>query len=141
MRLDVVSGVCLLGEDGKGSSLWEAEVDCVEGDDEVFVVIDLLKGANYAWLTADRPDEVFVGDGVLQAHALLVDPGEMVLVDGQRVVPVEAKPAGRLVSLCETSLCLGECIQALEPRVHLVGILVRTFTWDGSFDHGEAITD
>ncbi len=45
--------------------LGEAEVHCVEGDDEIFGVVDLLECIYNAWLATNTPRKVFVGHGVL----------------------------------------------------------------------------
>lgn len=74
--------------------LGELEVDSVKGHDQVLVVVDLLKSANNTRLTANTPDKVLVRESVVQAHALLVDQGQLVLVHGGKVVAVESKLAG-----------------------------------------------
>jgi hypothetical protein len=73
--------------------LGEAEVHGVKRHDEVFVVVDLLKSIDHTRLATDGPGEVLVGDSVLQAHALLGDVWELVLVDGAEVLAIEAEVA------------------------------------------------
>jgi hypothetical protein len=75
--------------------LGEAKVHGVKRYDEVFIVVDLLKGIDHTWLSTDGPGKVFVGDSVLQAHALLGDGWELVLVYGAEVLAIEAKVAVR----------------------------------------------
>ena len=73
--------------------LWEAKVDCVEGDDEVFIIVDFLESLDDAGLAADVPDELLVGNAVVHAHTFLVDEGKTVFVDRRRVIAVVAKVA------------------------------------------------
>ena len=60
--------------------LWEPEVDCIERYDEILVVVDLFECFSYSRLATDGPCKVFVRHSILQAHALLVDPRQLVLV-------------------------------------------------------------
>lgn len=79
--------------------LWKTEVDSIERYDEILGVIDLLKGTDYAWLTSNCPSEILVSDGILQAHALLIDPWEVVFVDSREIIPVKAKVAEEVCQL------------------------------------------
>lgn len=63
----------------------------VKRDEQVFSVVDLLKGLHDAGLAADVLDNLLVGGAVAEAHALLVDVGQMVDMDCRRVVGVEAQ--------------------------------------------------
>jgi hypothetical protein len=67
---------------GEVLAVGEAVVDGVEGDNEVFGVIDFLEGGDDTGLRADVPDEVLVRGGVVQKHTLLINDGEFVRVDG-----------------------------------------------------------
>lgn len=99
----------------------EAEVDGVEGDDQVFVVVDLLEGGHDRRLGAHFPHEVLVCDSVVETHALLVDDGQLVLGDGGLVGAVEAE------------------LEVFQVGEHVVGVLADPLGGDGAFDHGEAI--
>ena len=78
-------------------SVGEPDIDRVKRDDQVGRVVDLFKGCDHARLLTHRPGEGFMGDRVAQTHALLVDIGQVVFVNGRRVVPVEAQAADSLV--------------------------------------------
>jgi hypothetical protein len=56
-----------------GYALWKCEVDRVERYEQLFVVVDFLKGANDARFATHIPGEVFMRNGVLEAHALFGD--------------------------------------------------------------------
>lgn len=75
------------------SLLGKTEVDSVKRHDQVFRVVDLLECANDAGLSTDSPCEVFVRHGVLEAHALLVDEREVVLVNCRGIVAIIAEAA------------------------------------------------
>lgn len=60
--------------------LWEPEVDGIERNDEVLVVIDLFECLHHSRLATDGPCKVLMCHSILQAHALLVDPRQLVLV-------------------------------------------------------------
>lgn len=60
---------------GKVGAIREAVVDDIERNEEVFSAVDLFKGTDYAGLTADVPDKVFVTGTVGHQHALLIDDG------------------------------------------------------------------
>jgi hypothetical protein len=77
--------------------VWEPDIDRVKGDDQVGRIIDLFKGCDHARLLAHRPGKGFMGDRVAETHALLVDIGQVVFVDGRWVVPVETQAADSLV--------------------------------------------
>lgn len=82
-------------------SLREAKVDSIERNNQVRVVVHLLEGLHNARLAAYSPREILMCDlhakgfqwlqyrrcqsetyTVVQTHALLVDLGKVVLVDG-----------------------------------------------------------
>lgn len=63
----------------------EPVVDSVEGYDKIFSIIDLFKGTNNAGLGPDVPDEIFMRSSVVQEHALFIDDGKVVWVDGLAV--------------------------------------------------------
>jgi hypothetical protein len=70
--------------------LGKLEVDCVKGDDQVLVVVDLLKSTDHTRLTPNAPNKVFVRKAVMKTHSLLVNQRQIVLVDSGEVVAVEA---------------------------------------------------
>lgn len=78
--------------------LGKAKVDCVKGDDEIFVVVDFLECGDHAWLAADVPDEFLVGHAVVHAHAFLVDEWQAILMDSALVIAVETEIAASLVA-------------------------------------------
>ncbi|KAI3485405.1 hypothetical protein L1887_51329 [Cichorium endivia] len=99
----------------------ETKVDGIKRDDQVFGAQELFKRSYHAGLRADLPRPVLVRHGVVEAHALLRDGGQLVLVHGGQVVAVVAE------------------LEALEPSVHLVGVLQRPFLGHRSFDNAVAI--
>jgi hypothetical protein len=78
----------------KRDLLGEGEVDGIERNDEIFVVVNLLKSANNTRLASYTPSKVLMCYSIVQAHALLVDGGQMVLVCGGEIVAVESQVAG-----------------------------------------------
>lgn len=81
---------------GQRSLLGEAKVDRIKRHNQVFRVIHLLECANNSRLSANSPSKILVRYGILEAHALLVDQREPVLVDGRRVVTIITKVASEL---------------------------------------------
>lgn len=71
----------------------ETDADRVKGDDQVLGTVDLFKCLDDLGLLTHTPGEGFVGDGVAQTHALFVDVGEMILVNGGWVISFEAQTA------------------------------------------------
>lgn len=92
--------------------LGKAKVDCVKGDDEIFVVVDFLECRDHAWLAADVPDELLVGYAVVHAHAFLVDEWQAILMDSALVFAVEAEIA--VASLVAFSI-LGRVRKTYKP--------------------------
>lgn len=64
------------------SLLGEAEVDSIEGHNEIGVIVDFFERPNNARFAANSPYKVLVSDGVVQTHALFTDQGQFVLMDG-----------------------------------------------------------
>lgn len=68
----------------------EAEVDSVEGDDQIFGVEDGFEDGQNTRFSADLPGEIFMGYGVVEAHSLVVDFREMLVLPCAAVVAVVA---------------------------------------------------
>lgn len=64
------------------SLLGEAEVDSIEGHNEVGVIIDFFERSNDARLAANSPYKVLMSDGIVQTHAFFADQGQFVLMHG-----------------------------------------------------------
>jgi hypothetical protein len=71
----------------------EAEIDTVEGDDQVLLVVNSLEGANNAWLRSNLPYEILMRDAIAEAHALFVNDWKVVFVHGGEILAVKAKIA------------------------------------------------
>lgn len=71
-------------------AIGERHVDGVEGDNQVFVFVDLFEGGDDAWFAPDRPREGLVRQAVAGAHAFFVDDGEVGGGDCVGVVAVVA---------------------------------------------------
>jgi hypothetical protein len=69
----------------------KTEVYCIERYDQVVSTKDGLKDGQNARLGADLPDEVLVCDGVIEAHALVVDLWEVLGLPGATVIAVVSK--------------------------------------------------
>jgi hypothetical protein len=61
----------------KIGSSGETKVDCVERNDQILGVEDLLEDIKDSRLGTDLPNEILVCDGIIEAHALVVDLGEV----------------------------------------------------------------
>jgi hypothetical protein len=59
----------------------EPDSNRIEGHNEILGTVDLLESLDDLRLLANTPCERFVGDGVSQAHTLLINVGKVVLVD------------------------------------------------------------
>lgn len=73
------------------SSIWEANVDSIEGHYQVFCVVDFLKCADDSRLLSYRPCERLVCDSIAKAHALLIDGWKVVLMDSGGIVAFVSK--------------------------------------------------
>jgi hypothetical protein len=93
VRLRIVSqlwAIDIITSDRVGTKiLWKAHIYSIKRDDQVFCIIDLFECFIHAWLATDGPCEVLVCHSVLQAHSLLGDVRELVLVDGRWVLAIE----------------------------------------------------
>lgn len=91
----VLSGVLVLM--GPGLVWWqigpsgETEVYCVERHDQIIGTKDSLEDRQNARLGSDLPNEILVCDGVIEAHALVVDFGEVLGLPGATVIAVVTK--------------------------------------------------
>lgn len=73
--------------------LWKSEIDSIEGYDQVFGVIHLLKCTNDTEFATDRPSKVLMGHSILKTHALLVNPWQVVFVHSREIVSSEPEVA------------------------------------------------
>jgi hypothetical protein len=71
--------------------LGELEIDRIKRHNEIFIVIDLLKGIDNTRLTSNTPDKFLMRKGIVQTHALLVDQGELIFVYGRQIVSVKSQ--------------------------------------------------
>lgn len=71
----------------------ETEVDGVERDDQIFSVEDGFKDGKNTRLGADLPSEIFVGYCVVEAHALVVDLREVLVLPCAAVIAVVSQTA------------------------------------------------
>jgi hypothetical protein len=69
----------------------ETEVYCVERHDQVISTKDGLEDGEDARFGADLPDKILVCDGVIEAHAFVVDLGEVLGLPGATVIAVVSK--------------------------------------------------
>jgi hypothetical protein len=60
----------------------ETDTNGIKGHNEILSVVDLLESFDDFRLLAHGPGKGLVGDGVSQAHALLVDIGKVIFVNG-----------------------------------------------------------
>jgi glycerol-3-phosphate responsive antiterminator len=71
--------------------LGELKIDRIKRHNEIFIVIDLLKGIDNTRLTSNTPDKFLMRKGIVQTHALLVDQGELIFVYGRQIVSVKSQ--------------------------------------------------
>jgi hypothetical protein len=71
----------------------EPDSNRIEGHNKILSTVDFLESLDDFGLLAHTPCERFVGDGVSQAHTLLVDVGKVILVDSCWVISLEAQAA------------------------------------------------
>lgn len=73
---------------------WEAEIDSIERYNEILIVVHLLESANNPRFASNRPGEIFVGNRILEAHALLSNSRQLVFVYCGEVFSVKSEVAG-----------------------------------------------
>jgi hypothetical protein len=81
-----------------------------------------------------------VCNGVVEAHALVVDLGQVVTSPCRTVVSVKAKTAADIVSNLWYLDVFEPDLQALEILVHALSILGSLLLCDSTFDYGISIS-
>lgn len=76
-----------------GDILGKAKINSIKRHDQIFSVVDLFKCADDTRLTTDCPGEIFMCHRILQAHTLLVDRWQVILMDSRQIISIEAKIA------------------------------------------------
>lgn len=76
----------------------QAKIDGVKGDNEVVGLQPLFECSDDTRLRSDFPDKVFVSDGVVEAHTLVVDLGKVSGGPCGTIISVEAKAATERVN-------------------------------------------
>jgi hypothetical protein len=71
----------------------EANVDGVEGDDEILSAVHFLEYFDYTRFRADLPNEILVRCSVIENHAFFIDDGEIGSFDGTGIVAVVSEVA------------------------------------------------
>lgn len=138
-------GCSILASDETTTGNWrdllgESKVDCIKGNNEVLVVVDFLECLNYTRFGANIPSKSLMCDSILQTHALLINHRKLILVNSLGVLAVIAKVTGSVSTNALEQNVQQANSQALQPRIHIIGIFQSPVTGYGALHNSITIT-